>query len=46
MGAEASCSGTVLIRKRWPSADTPYGLRNPFSRVSLKQWLNGANFKT
>ena len=24
MGADVACSGTVLIRKRWPSADTSY----------------------
>ena len=24
MGCDADCSGAVLIRKRWPSADTSY----------------------
>ena len=24
IGADAACSGTVLIRNRWPSADTAY----------------------
>src|ERR1700686_4504385 len=29
--ADAACSGTLLIRKRWPSADTLYRLRPPFA---------------
>ena len=24
IGVDAACPGGVLIRKRWPSADTPY----------------------
>ena len=33
MGAGVACSGAVMMRNRWPSADTAYRFSSPVARV-------------